>query len=145
MVAKLGLPFPLLSDPDGSGAIRPYDVWNAEASLAQPAVVVVRPDGEVAFRQVGGDYAERATEEDVLAAVTALGLGPTVQEPPSPGDPQPGPRAYDLDKLPVYFRGAKFAVTAVRGRVPAAAGTADELLAEYDRYLEAVQRRRESA
>jgi len=43
-----------------------------------------------------------------------------------------------LATLPAYYRGAKFAVTAVKGRVPEAQDTAQRLLEEYKRYLEAL-------
>lgn len=33
-VEKLRLPFPLLSDPEGTQAIRPYDVWHGGKSSA---------------------------------------------------------------------------------------------------------------
>lgn len=144
MVEKLQLPFPLLSDPDGSGAIKPYDVWHDDASIARPAIVLVRPDGEVAFRHVGGDFADRPTEDDVLAEVRALDL-PAIEQPaPRPGRAEPGERAVDLGWLPAYLRGAKFAATAVGMRVPEAAEQVETLKAEYDRYqaaLKALQER----
>lgn len=142
MVEKLGLPFPLLSDPAGEQAIKPYDVWDAEASIAKPAVVVVAPDRSVAFRQVGADFADRATEQDLVCDLRRLGFPPTSQGRPTPGNPQPGRRAVDLGWLSAYFRGAKFAVAAVRRRVPEANETADVLRDEYDRYLEALNARK---
>ncbi len=138
MVDKLGLPFPILSDPDGAAAIRPYDVWDDEGSMAKPAVVVVRPDGTEVFRQVGGDFAERLTEEELIDRLQELSLPATAQEPPRPGDSAPGPKAVQLATLPAYYRGAKFAVTAVKGRVPEAQDTAQRLLEEYKRYLAAL-------
>lgn len=141
MVRKLGLPFPLLSDPDGTGAIKPYDVWHADASIARPAIVLVDPDGRQAYRTVGGDFADRPTEDEVLAEVQRLGLPGTSQEPPRPGDPQPGPRAVDLGWLPAYLRGAKFAATALGMRVAEAGPQVDRLTAEYDRYLDALKQR----
>lgn len=138
MVNKLRLPFPLLSDPDGKRAIKPYGVWHEEASIAKPAAVLLRPDGQTAFRYVGGDFADRPNDDDVIAHVRALDLPPTTQPPPRPGTLRPGPRAVDIGGLPAYYRGAKFAVTAVKGRVQEATAVADVLTAEYDRYLEAV-------
>lgn len=142
MVDKLGLPFPLLSDPDGSGAIKPYDAWHPEPSIARPAVVFVDPDGRQVFRRVGTDFADRPTEADLLAVVEDRGLPPTTQEPPRPGDPRPGERAVDLGWLPAYLRGAKFAATALGMRVPQAGDQVEVLTAEYDRYLQAVRQRR---
>ena len=39
MVEKLGLPFGLLSDPGGEGAIKPYGVWDEGNPFARTAVV----------------------------------------------------------------------------------------------------------
>lgn len=142
MVAKLGLPFPLLSDPGGQQAIVPYDLWHAEQQIARPATVLVAPGGQVAYRNVGSDFADRPSEQELVDRVERLRLPPTEQPPPQPGDPQPGPRAMDLAKLPAYLRGAKFAATALKMRVPAAAEQADRLTAEYDRYLQALADRR---
>ncbi len=139
MVDKLGLPFPILSDPAGAAAIRPYDVWDDKGSMAKPAVVVIRPDGTEAFRQLGGDFADRLTEDELVDRLQRLNLPGTTQEAPRPGGSVPGPRAVQLATLPAYFRGAKFAVTAVRGRVPAAKDTAERLLDEYERYLSALE------
>lgn len=143
MVDKLGLPFPLLSDPDGTGAIKPYDVWQADASIARPAVVLVAPDAQEAYRVVGSDFADRPTEGEVLAEVQRLRLPSTSQPPPRPGDQQPGPRAVDLAWLPAYLRGAKFAATAIGMRVPEAGRQVDRLTMEYDRYLDALKQRKE--
>ncbi len=142
MVDKIGLPFPLLSDPDGSTAIKPYDVWHQDASIARPALVLVASDSTVPLRWVGSDFADRPAELDVLTAVQELDLPATEQEPPAPGEPQPGKRAaVDLGWLPAYLRGAKFAATALAMRVPEAAEQADVLKAEYERYLEVLTHR----
>jgi alkyl hydroperoxide reductase subunit AhpC len=139
MVAKLRLPFPLLSDPDGTAAIKPYDVWNDQASIALPALVLVGPDGDDVWRQVSRDFADRATEEEVLARVQGQGWPAVSQEAPAPGDAQPGERAMPVEKLVPYFRGATFAAKALAGRVPDAKAEADALVAEYDRYQQAVK------
>ncbi len=141
MVDKLGLPFPLLADPGGDLAIKSYDVWHEDASIARPAVVIVAPDGTVALRRVSSDFADRPTEDEILAAVQDLGLPATEQQTPTPGDPEPGKRAVDLSWLPAYLRGAKFAVTAVGMRVPEAQQEAEVLKAEYDRYIEVLKQR----
>lgn len=143
MVDKLALPFPLLADPDGNGSIKPYDVWHDDASIARPAIVVVGPDGQIAYRRVGTDFADRPTEDEVLDQVSALGLPATRQEPPRPGQPEPGDRAVDLGWLPAYLRGAKFAATAVAMRVPESQAQVETLKAEYDRYLAALRTHRQ--
>lgn len=142
MVEKLALPFPLLSDVGGSSAIKPYDLWHPDPEIARPAIVVVAPDGTAAFRRVGSDFADRPTEDDVVAEVERLNLPPTSQAQPRRGNPRPGGRAVDLAWLPAYLRGAKFAATALGMRMPEAAGEVETLTAEYDRYLDAVRNRR---
>lgn len=54
MVAKLRLPYPLLTHPDGEGAIKPYGVWDDGQDFARPAVVLVTLDESEALRQSGG-------------------------------------------------------------------------------------------
>lgn len=139
MVDKLRLPFPLLSDPGGAGAIKRYDVWHPEPKVARPATVVVGPDGVVASRRVGTDYADRPTEQEVLDEVMRLRLPATTQPAPRPGTPEPSERAVDPSGLPNYLRGAKFAATAMGMRQPDVKVEADALVAEYDRYLAVVK------
>lgn len=95
MVEKLSLPFPYLSDPDRSQAIIPYGVADEidERRIARPAIVVVTPAREEAFRFVSRDFADRMPEDEVVAAVHQLNLAPTTQEPPERGPAEPGPRS----------------------------------------------------
>ncbi len=139
MVEKLDLPFPLLSDPVGERAIKPYDVWNEGRHIAKPAVVVITPEGQEAFRRVSGDFADRPAEDDILDVAHRLGLPPTTQEAPRPGRPEPGPRAMPLASLGPYYRGAKFAATALALRVPEVEEQARILIEEVDRYAEATR------
>lgn len=150
MVEKLSLPFPLLSDPDRSRAIVPFGVVDPkdQRDLSRPAMVLVGPDREERWRFVSRDFAERLPEEDALEQARALGLGPTSQDPPAPGDPAPGPRAMPFDQLLTYFRGARFAALAMGLRH----GHLDEsvkedskaYVAEMDRFTEAVRELRDS-
>ena len=115
MVAKLRLPFPLLSDPDRSGTIRPLGVVDEkdERRIARPATVLVRPDGDEAWRYVSRDFADRLPEEQVVEQARSLGLPATTQDPPEVVDPQPGAKALTPPELLVYFRGARFAALAM--------------------------------
>jgi hypothetical protein len=140
MVDKLALPYPLLSDPDGQEAIKPYGVWHDGQSFARPAVVLLRPDGSEAVRQVGEDFADRLPEEELVEAIRAENLPAARQPPPTPGTPRPGPDAVDLARLPWYFRGARMAVVALAGRVGEARDDARRMRHEYDRFLDALQR-----
>lgn len=114
MVEKLDLPFPLLADPDRSAAITPLGVADERdpREISLPAMILVDSEGNEAFRFISRDYADRLPEDTVLEEVRELGLGPTTQPAPKPGTPEPGEKAYPLDKLPYYFRGARFAVQA---------------------------------
>lgn len=142
MVAKLRLPFPLLSDPGGGQAIKPYGVWHEGNPFARPAVVIVAPGRRVALHEAGEDFADRVGEDEIIAALSRLGLPPVTQDPPRPGQPEPGPRAVDLAWLPAYLRGGRFAVQALAGRVPAAEGEAEAMTRVYDRFLKALSARR---
>lgn len=118
MADKLALPFPVLSDPDGSQAIKPFDTWNGSGNMAKPAIIVVDPDGVERYRYVGEDFADRPGDDDVLAAIAALELSPveSVTEPVAHVDPEPSPRAIGLADLSVYMRGVRFAMVALAGR-----------------------------
>lgn len=149
MIDKLSLPFPLLSDPERSGAISPFGVADPkdERSISRPAMVLVDSGSEV-WRFESRDFADRLPEEEALARAEELGREPTTQERPDPVEPAPGPRAISLDALPYYLRGARFAALAMGLRH----GHHDEAIkddskayvAEMDRYFEAVQELRNS-
>ncbi len=148
MVEKLQLPFPLLSDPDRDKVITPLGLANPSdpRNLAIPAIVIVGPDGEEAWRWVSRDFADRIPEDDVLAAVADLGLAPASADEVANGTPEPGPHATRLETLSAYFRGAKFAARAMSMRmaeIPEAKEIAKaESIAygsEMDRYMEALR------
>ena len=69
MVDKLLLPVPLLSDPEGR-VIKDYGVWSdGEGGIARPSLYAVRGDGSIAWRYVGGDYADRPTDDELFASL----------------------------------------------------------------------------
>lgn len=72
MVDKLGLDFPILSDPDGSAVIRPLGVWNEDRGIARASVFVVRSDGTVGWADVGAHPADRPVASDIAEAVTEV-------------------------------------------------------------------------
>jgi hypothetical protein len=145
MVEKLKLPIPYLSDPDRSKAITPYGVADEkdDRHIARPALVVITPDREEAFRFVSRDFADRLPEDDVVMAVQKLGLPPTTQGPPLLGPTEPGPRSLSLGDLRIYFRGARFAALAMglRHGHQAEAIKADSkaYVAEMDRYTDSLE------
>ncbi len=140
MIEKLNLTFPLLSDPDRTKAIDPYDLADPKdrRNLARIATVVIDPDGKEAWRKVSRDYAERPTEDETLDVVKTMDLSAIHQPPPAEGVPEPGQSAMPFRDLRVYFRGAKFATRALGSRVPEAAEEAAAFDALMDRYMENV-------
>lgn len=118
VVEKLALPFPLLSDPERDRAITPLGFADEDdpRRISRPGTVVVSPAAEVVFTVTGRDYADRPNEDELLAVIDDLGLAPTTQSPPIVGPVEAGPNAVPASGLPFYFRGAKFAVMALRGR-----------------------------
>ncbi len=144
MVEKLGLPFPLLADPDRSGAIEPYGVADPRdpREIAIPTAVVVAPGGEEHWRRPSFDFADRPEEDEVLATVRSLGLPATEQAAPVVADPEPGPNAMPFGSLTAYFRGAKFAAIAMGRRFPEAKDSSKAYAAQMDRYVEAVRHAR---
>jgi|FLYL01.1.fsa_nt_gi hypothetical protein len=146
MVAKLRLPFPILSDPDRRALIEPFGVADTRdpRNIARPAMVLLRPGGEEAWRFESRDFADRLPEADALDRVRELGLEPTTQPPPEIGPPQPGPRAMSLEALIPYFRGARFAALAMglrhRRFSEEIAEDSKAYVEEMDRFTEAIQR-----
>jgi hypothetical protein len=144
MVEKLRLPFPYLSDPDRSKVIIPWGVADEkdDRQIARPAVVVVKPDQEEAFRFVSRDFADRLPEDLLVTAIQQLGLAPTTQEPPRIGPAEPGPRSLSPHDLRIYYRGARFAALAMGLRhghhAEEIKADSKAYVAEMDRYTEAL-------
>ncbi len=141
MIEKLGLGFPILSDPDRSRAISPFGLADEAdpREIALPAVVVLGPGGEEAFRFVSRDFADRVPEEVLLDRLRRLEHPPTSQEPPELGPLQPGPKAMPFESLFPYLRGARFAVVAMSRRHGAIKEDAAAYIEQMDRYIESVQ------
>lgn len=115
---KLVLPFVILSDEGRDQAVIPFgfEDENDPRQISKPGVVVITPDGEIAFRYVGRDYADRPNEDDLLADLEKLGLS-AVDQPEDPvGVLEPGETAIPGEGLKYYFSGAKFANLALRRR-----------------------------
>jgi hypothetical protein len=140
MIEKLELPFPILSDPDRSGAITPFEVADEkdERKIARPATVIIDAAGKEVFRFVSRDFADRIPEDAVIAALERLELEPISQAAPQLGPVEPGPKAMPFEQLAPYFRGARFAVVALSRRYPELADDAAAYIEEVDRYTENV-------
>ena len=69
MTALAGTTFPVLSDPGGATA-RDYGVFDLLGDgVATPATFIVRKDGSIDWYRIGVDIADRATVEDIIAAL----------------------------------------------------------------------------
>jgi hypothetical protein len=145
MIAKLHLPFAMLSDPGGKDLLRQIDAYDPDerGGIGKPGVFVLAPGGREAFRQIGRDFADRITEDELLDQVAALGLPATVQPALTPGKPEPGQKAFPVDWLFPYCRGARFAAKAMGMRHPQAKSDADRYVAQMDRYMDAISAFRE--
>ncbi len=145
LIKKLQLPFPILSDPDRSGAIEPYGVADPsdDRNIARPAIFVVAPDHEIVYSSVSRDYADRISEEAAVASLIELGLPRTTPEEFEVGPAEPGPHAMKVETMEPYYRGAMFAVRALRGRHPGIADDANDYIAQMNRYVELSKRLRQ--
>ena len=110
--------------------------------IAKPAIFVIAPDGEIVFGETSRDYADRDSEDAAIAALSDLGLPATSGREVEVGSLDPGPRAMPLHAMEPYFRGAKFAVSAMRMRHPEVSEDASSFITQMDRYVELVRKLR---
>lgn len=121
-----------ISDPGGERFLQPLQLFDPQErdGIALPGMLVIAADGSDVYRYQGRDFADRTTDEDVYAALDALGLDAI--EPP-----EGGPVADVPDDLrgffrptdfAAFFRGNKFGAMAIQGRSsdPVARATAKE-------------------
>jgi AhpC/TSA family protein len=84
MVEKLGLPFPLLSDPRGE-LIERLGLWNEEEGVSEPAIVVLDKSGIVRYLYSGGkDFSDPPLEESLLEILD----GASADGEPDGGEPE---------------------------------------------------------
>lgn len=144
VMEKLAVTFPILSDEDKDAAIRPlgFDDEKDPRKISKPGVVIISPEGEIVYRYIGRDFADRPDEDEILDALEGLGLEATTQEAVEPGPADAGPTAMPFEGLSFYLRGAKFANMALRGRHRHVSGEFKDDTKAYvtmiDRYLEAI-------
>lgn len=144
VMEKLALTFPLLSDEGRQAAITPLGFADEKdpRQISRAGLVIIGPEGGILHREVGQDYADRPDEDELLAIIDGFGLDPTTQEAPNIGEPEPGAKAMPLEGIPHYFRGAKFAVLAMRGRYRELSDGLKDDTKKYaqrmDRYIEAI-------
>lgn len=141
IVTTLALPFPVLSDPTGEYAIKPFDVWDEARSMSKPAIIVLSPDGREVSRYVGVDFMDRPHEDDALRALDELGL-PPIDLPIATVPhikPEPGPRAMPLPDLAVYMRGVRSSTQSLgaRARDPFDRDEAERTMKMAERFIAA--------
>ena len=110
-----------VADPGGERYLRPLGLFDPEerGGIGLPAMIVIDPAGSVTYRYVGRDFADRTTDDEVLAAVADLGLDPIDPPPGGPvGDvPADLDRYFRPDHLVPYFKGNRFGSIAIGGRL----------------------------
>ena len=115
------LPFRWVSDADGSRLAKNLHAWNdsERGGLFHPLVLLVAPDGRTLVEHRSRDFADREDDSDVLDALRALGLPPRSAPPPWSPDvaPEPTDSAFRVDAFGAYFRGIRFNMRALVGRM----------------------------
>jgi peroxiredoxin len=76
VVARLGLDFPILSDPDAR-AVEAYGVLHEAGGIggvdiARPAIFIVDSDGRIAWRHVPENWRVRIRPETIIEALENL-------------------------------------------------------------------------
>ncbi len=148
MIEKLRLPFHLLSDPDGA-LLQPVAIWNAEAKIALPAIVVVGRSGIVRYQYVGEDFADRPGDDAIFAALDADRPGTATTYTPSElairvsaelpaAQHKEGRAPLTLAELGPYFRGSFSATVALKRRFGTRGTFSRDALQEIDRYQKGV-------
>ena len=110
-----------VSDPGGDSFLQALQLYDPEerGGIGLPGLLVIGPDGEVAYRYVGRDFADRTTDDEMFTALERLNLDPI--EPPEGGPSHAVPA--DLDRyfapssIVPYFRGNRMAAIAIGGRL----------------------------
>ena len=128
MVEKLGLPFPLLSDPRGD-LIKLLGLWNGEEGVSEPAIVALDGSGTVRYLYSGGtDFADRPQEESLLYILDKVGgdgEGYGAGEPDiriSSGEAEeetvrPEKPIITLEQLRPYYQGVHFATVSMQKKL----------------------------
>ena len=152
MVAKLLLPFPLLSDPRGE-LIRRYGLWDEEEGVAVPSILVVDRPGEIRYLYAGSDFADRPGDEEIFATLEGLDGsieritgGPEIQVTAEEASEsvRPDKKPIGLRDLLVYYRGVFRATVVLKKRFGGWGRSGREAFREVSRYQTMVQRYREA-
>ncbi len=134
MAARWGIPFPILSDPDGTRWLQPLGLWNAaeRGGLAIGATLVFDPTGTEIFRSQARDFADRLTDEPALQALRELAL-PAVEGVANwvPAvEPESDSPGFRPESFGTYFRGYFFGCFSLERRVTDAASKVEATAAK---------------
>jgi AhpC/TSA family protein len=128
MVQKLGLPFPLLSDPRGD-LIKRMGLWNEEEGVSEPAIVALDGSGTVRYLYSGGtDFADRPQEETLLYILEKVGGdgeryeggAPSVRVSAAEAEDEtvrPDKPVITLEQLRPYYQGVYFATVSMKKKL----------------------------
>ncbi len=112
----------MASDAGGESILQPLGLFDPDdrGGIALPAMIVVGPDGTEAYRYNGRDFADRTTDDDVMAAVRGLNLDGIDPDPwvPTASVPDDLSGFFPVGRYAAYFAGNKFAAIAIGGRLP---------------------------
>ena len=111
----------MVADPGGETYLKPLGLFDPadRGGIALPAMVIIDPAGQETYRYQGRDFADRTNDDDLWAALGALGLAAI----------SPAPIALDADEpddlrgyfrpedFAAYFRGNLFGALAIAGRL----------------------------
>jgi hypothetical protein len=154
MGGKLGLPFPLLSDPKGE-VIKGLGLWNEEEGVSEPTIVVLDRSGTVRRLYSGGtDFSDRPTEEVLFGVLDEVGtegepeirvtLVEAEKETVRPDKP-----ALTLEELGPYYLGSHYAAVAMEKKLEGEAKEKvegyQELVDEYGAAIRKTGEERESS
>lgn len=145
MVEKLALPFPLLSDPEGA-ILQRYDVWDSEAKIAIPSIVVHDQSDIIRYLYKGHDFADRPGDDAVFegldAAAQSRGTPPRETQIRVTAETQVTEterQAISLQALVPYYRGAYFTTVALKGRLATMGSAYRDGVRDISRYQELAQ------
>jgi hypothetical protein len=111
----------MVADPGGERYLQPLGLFDPEerGGIALPAILLIDPAGQEVYRYEGRDFADRTSDDDLLAALDGLDLEPIEPEPVTttievPPDLSGFFRPSDLG---AYYRGNMFGALALERRI----------------------------
>ena len=114
-------PVRMVADPGGVRFLQPLGLFDPveRGGIALPAMVGFRPDGTEFYRYCGRDFADRTNDDDLIAAVEALGLDPVEVPSNRPAVEVPADLGgfFRPEDFAAYFRGNLFGAQAIAGRL----------------------------